>query len=277
MRSRFIVSLVVVTLVFTFAFAFAAGAQEETSQQPLEFAEGEQTAQAERQAATLSGPLQGTKVQTFSTDGDIFVEIIIIPGPTCVAKKGASFVLQDEDGTQADFIDAAGENVRIQEVRKGLRVVARPVGPDADIEPLNQRGRDRILDTGGLVVVTSTGIRCEGGGSTEGDGSNGGDDSNGGGGSNGGEGSNGGSSLNDDGSDGGDSASDRQYGTDDGNADGAEITGATDTEEDVIVETISENSLPNTGGVPLSGSVVSGTFLVGAGLLLLRSTIRRGT
>jgi len=62
MRSRFLLSVVVATLLFTFAFAFAAGAQEtpeasasatatatqdESSEQPLMFAEGEQVAQAD--------------------------------------------------------------------------------------------------------------------------------------------------------------------------------------------------------------------------------------
>jgi len=102
MRSRFLLSDVVATLLFMFAFAFAAGAQEtpeasatatatqdESSEQPLMFAEGEQTAQADAETE-LSGPLAGTKVGTFSTDGDDNVEVIKIPGPDCIAKEGAS-------------------------------------------------------------------------------------------------------------------------------------------------------------------------------------------
>jgi hypothetical protein len=33
-------------------------------------------------------------------------------------------------------------------------------GRDGDIVPLNERGGDKVLDTGGLVIVTSTGIAC---------------------------------------------------------------------------------------------------------------------
>jgi hypothetical protein len=43
-----------------------------------------------------------------------------------------------------------------------LRVTSNPAGPDTDIVPLNERGGDDVLDTGGLVIVTSTDIECEG-------------------------------------------------------------------------------------------------------------------
>ena len=156
----------------TFVLAFAAGAYETTGasvaaaetradapQQPLVFDEGEQTAQAGARAmsrlssplASLSGPLSGTRVNTFSTDGDRGIEVIEIPGPDCIASKGASFALQDEDGTQADFID--NDNVQINEVLRGLKVVSNDDGKDANIKPLNERGgRDGgepALDTGG--------------------------------------------------------------------------------------------------------------------------------
>ena len=88
------------------------------------------------------------------------MEVITIPRPECTAEESASFVLQDEDGTQADFID--GDNVRIAEVREGLRVTSSAAGRGADIVPLNERGGDDVLDTGGLVIVTSTGVECEG-------------------------------------------------------------------------------------------------------------------
>ena len=161
--------------MLTFVFALAAGAQETTDEnadaatidpeQPLVFAEGEQTARAAAQTdAQQSGPLAGTRVETISTDGDREVEIIKVPRSDCTFEEGASFVLQDEDGTQADFID--NDNVQITEARDGLKVVSDDTGEDADIEPLEQRGgTDRVpaLDTGGLVIVTSTGIECEAG------------------------------------------------------------------------------------------------------------------
>ena len=148
MRIRLLASLVVAVLVSVFAFAFTAGAQETTdasatatqeegSGKPLVFADGERAARAQADDE-LSGPLAGTKVGTFSTDKDGEVEIITIPGKGCTAKEGASFVLQDEDGTQADFIDDT--NVQITETDKGLRVKSEPPAPGADIIPLNERG-----------------------------------------------------------------------------------------------------------------------------------------
>jgi hypothetical protein len=169
MRSKSLVGLVVAALVFTFTFALAAGAEETTdasaaatkdegSEQPLRFAEGERTSQADARAVTgVSGPLVGTRVGTLTTDGDAFIDLITIPRPDCTAGEGASFVLQDEDGTQADYIE--GTNVQIDEGDPGLRVVGLGV-QNANISPLNIRGGDGILDSGGLVIVTSTDIEC---------------------------------------------------------------------------------------------------------------------
>ena len=102
----------------------------------------------------------------------------MIPREDCTAKQGASFVLQDDDGTQADFIDndtddtdGNPENVQIRNARDGLRVTGNPSG---DITPLLERGGDGTLDTGGLFIVTSTGIVCEGDGDDGNDGNNGG-------------------------------------------------------------------------------------------------------
>jgi hypothetical protein len=140
-------------------FGSSVEAQEDTRQQPLVFAEGEGTLQAQAEEAELSGPLAGTSVETTSTDADAAVEVITIPAPTCFAEEGASFVLQDEDGTQADFIDNV--NVEITEFPDELVVTSFPAAPGANIVPLNERGGDGVLDTGGLRVVTSTGIECE--------------------------------------------------------------------------------------------------------------------
>ena len=98
-------------------------------------------------------------METLSTDADPEVEVITIPRPDCTFEEGASFVLQDEDGTQADFIDDL--NVQITEVDEGLEVISSEAGQDANIIPLNERGGDDVLDTGGLVIVTSTDIACE--------------------------------------------------------------------------------------------------------------------
>jgi hypothetical protein len=120
-QSRFLMSLAVAAFMFTFVFALMAGAQETTdenadgaatdTQQPLVFAEGAQTAQADFEQP---GPLAGTEVETLSTAPDPEVETIIIPRTDCTFEQRASFVLQDDDGTQADFIDNV--NVKLREV-----------------------------------------------------------------------------------------------------------------------------------------------------------------
>jgi hypothetical protein len=167
-QSRFIMSVAVAAFMFTFVCALTAGAQETTdenaggaatdTQQPQVFAEGEQSAQA--QADTQQpGPLAGTEVETLSTAPDPVVETIRIPRTDCTFEQRASFVLQDDDGTQADFIDNV--NVKIKVVDGGLEVVSNDPGRDGDIVPLNERGGDKVLDTGGLVIVTSTGIACD--------------------------------------------------------------------------------------------------------------------
>jgi hypothetical protein len=167
-RSRFLMSVAVAAFMLTFGFALTAGAQETSdendgaaatdTQQPLVFADGEQqTAQAQANAEQ-PGPLAGTVVETLSTGRDPEVETIIIPRTDCTFEQRASFVLQDDDGTQADFIDNV--NVRIKKVDRGLEVVSNDSGRDGDIRPLNERGGDRVLDSGGLVIVTSTGILC---------------------------------------------------------------------------------------------------------------------
>jgi hypothetical protein len=166
-RSRFLMSVAVAAFMFAYVFAPTAAAQDSTdenadgagtdTQQPQVFAEGEQAAQVQADVDQPS-PLAGTVVETLSTGRDPEVETIIIPRTDCTFEQRASFVLQDDDGTQADFIDNV--NVKIMRVDEGLKVVSNDPGRDGDIRPLNERGGDRILDTGGLVIVTSTGIGC---------------------------------------------------------------------------------------------------------------------
>src|SRR5215217_4798770 len=160
-------SVAIAAFMFAFVFTPTAGAQETTdentgraatdTQQPQVFAEGEQTAQAQAEAEQ-PGPLAGTEVETLSTAPDPEVETITISRTDCTFEQRASFVLQDDDGTQADFIDNV--NVKIKDVDGGLEVVSNDPGRDGDIVPLNERGGDKVLDTGGLVIITSTGIGC---------------------------------------------------------------------------------------------------------------------
>jgi hypothetical protein len=172
MRNRFFMSLVFAVLVSMFAFAFTAGARGtidaratatstggKSSDRPLVFAEGGRAARA--QAVTEpSGPLAGTTVDTISTDEDGKVEKIKILRPDCTAKEGASLVVEDDDGTQGDLID--DDNVRITEIPNGLKVTSNRAHPDADIKALKVRGGDKVLDNGGLTIVTSTDIEFKG-------------------------------------------------------------------------------------------------------------------
>jgi hypothetical protein len=169
-------SLVVAAFVFTFVFAIAAGAQETTDQsaddtstdsgQPLEFADGDQTTQAQADTEQ-AGPLAGTEVEAQDADQDQQVEVVTIPRTDCTFEEGASFVLQDGDGSQADFID--GVNIVMSEVDGGLEAVSKDGGQGANIVPLNERGgSDDDLGTEGLVIVTSTDISCEASGPSDG-------------------------------------------------------------------------------------------------------------
>ena len=51
--------------------------------------------------------------------------------------------------------------------------------------------------------------------------------------------------------------------------------GNTDSRDDVIPDTVSDEPLPNTGGVPVLGVVVLGLFCAASGLLFFRSSARR--
>ena len=129
-------SLIVAAFVSTFIFAVAAGAQETTDEsaddtstdsgQPLEFADGDQTTQAQAETEQ-AGPLAGTEVEAQDADQDQQVEVITIPRTDCTFEEGASFVLQDGDGSQADFID--GVNIVMSEVDGGLEAVSKD-GPE---------------------------------------------------------------------------------------------------------------------------------------------------
>ena len=66
---------------------------------------------------------------------------------------------------------------------------------------------------------------------------------------------------------------DRGASIDDNIANAGDVT----SKDDVIPDTISSKTVPNTGGMPMLGPVVSGLVFVGVGLLLFRSAVRRNT
>jgi hypothetical protein len=72
----------------------------------------------------------------------------------------------------------------------------------------------------------------------------------------------------------------RDAGNVDGDAsidDAKKNVGDVNSKDGVIPDTISEHQVPNTGGMPLLGPVVSGVAFIGVGLLLYRSAVRRNT
>jgi LPXTG-motif cell wall-anchored protein len=58
---------------------------------------------------------------------------------------------------------------------------------------------------------------------------------------------------------------------------GSTNAGDVNSKDGVIPDTISNNPVPNTGGMPMLGPVVSGLAFIGVGLLLFRSAVRRNT
>jgi hypothetical protein len=66
---------------------------------------------------------------------------------------------------------------------------------------------------------------------------------------------------------------DRRAGIDKANTNAGDVN----SKDGVIPDTISNNPVPNTGGMPMLGPVVSGLAFVSVGLLLFRSAVRRNT
>jgi hypothetical protein len=66
---------------------------------------------------------------------------------------------------------------------------------------------------------------------------------------------------------------DRRVSIDDGKTNAGDVN----SKGGVIADTISENPVPNTGGMSMLGPVVSGLAFIGVGLLLFRSAVRRNT
>lgn len=260
-----------------------AGAQDGGA---LEFETGTQAAGQASGRDRESGPLAGASVTTRDRDGDGSVDLFLIRREDCTARQGASLVLEDDDGTQGDFVD--NRNVQIRNVRGGLRAVSNP--PGGNIEALAVRGGDGTLDSGGLTVVTSTGITCED--DDDGGGSGGGASDNQYGDDDGGDGGNGGGDVTGSGGDldcddfdsrseaqevldedsddpnnldaDGDGTACESFGygdADDSDADDGDV----DDPDDVVAGTGDKGPLPDTGGFPL--------LLGAAGLLLVAAAL----
>jgi hypothetical protein len=126
-----------------------------------EVAEPTTLAQAQQPS---SGPPADTPAPGTDTNGDTTRDIATIAANNCRVSPGASVTLSDYDGTRARFVDGRlGINITATENELTIQ------GPPD--ESLEQNAVEKFPDTsffndGDWTVVTTTGIACEGGGTT---------------------------------------------------------------------------------------------------------------
>ena len=173
-------------------------------------------------AAQEEGPPPGTPAQGTNPDSPSSPpDLVTIAAGGCTVEEGASVTLEDGDGTQARFVDGQ-LGVEITSTSDHITIQ----GPNDDyIGDHAVSESDPGFDTDGdYAVVATTGIACQGGGTTLG-------------------------------------PDDQQY-------DGGTITRGTD---EVIVKTIPDKKLPDTGGPPLGALLWLGAFVAAASILLRRT------
>jgi excalibur calcium-binding domain-containing protein len=111
---------------------------------------------APAQESPLAGtPAQGTNPDSPSSPPDV----VTIAAPGCTVSEGASITLEDPDGTHALFVDG---QLDIEITSTGGQITI--VGPNDDyIGDHAVSSSDPGFDTAGdYVVVTTTGIACQG-------------------------------------------------------------------------------------------------------------------
>jgi hypothetical protein len=115
---------------------------------------------AAAQVSPLAGtPAQGTNPDSPSSPPDL----VTIAAEGCTVSEGASITLEDGDGTEARFVDG---QLGIEITSTGDQIMIE--GPNDDyIGDHAVSTSDPGFDTDGdYAVVTTTGIACEGGGTT---------------------------------------------------------------------------------------------------------------
>jgi hypothetical protein len=111
-------------------------------------------------AAAQEGPLPGTPAQGTNPDSPSSPpDLVTIAAVGCTVSEGASITLEDQDGTQARFVDG---QLGIEITSTGGQITM--VGPDNDyIGDHAVSSSDPGFDTDGdYAVVATTGIACEG-------------------------------------------------------------------------------------------------------------------
>ena len=185
-------------------------------------------------AAQEEGPAPGTPAQGTNPDSPSSPpDLVTIAAEGCTVSEGASITLEDGDGTEARFVDGQ-LGIEITSTSGQITIE----GPNDDyIGDHAFSTSDPGFDTDGdYAVVTTTGIACQGGSATTAGGT-----------------TTGGGTI--------PGPDDEQY------DDGGPITKGND---EVIVKTLPQTRLPDTGGPPLAALLWLGAF-VAASILLRRS------
>ena len=115
-------------------------------------------------AAAQEGPLPGTPAQGTNPDSPSSPpDLVTIAATGCTVSEGASITLEDGDGTQARFVDGQ-LGIEIASTSDQISIV----GPNDDyIGDHAVSSSDPGFDTAGdYAVVSTTGIACQGGGTT---------------------------------------------------------------------------------------------------------------
>src|SRR5215217_8629955 len=110
-------------------------------------------------AAAQEGPLPGTPAQGTNPDSPSSPpDLVTISAEGCTVSEGASITLEDPDGTQALFVDG---QLSIEITSTDGQITN--VGPNDDYIGDHGITSDPGFDTAGdYVVVTTTGISCDG-------------------------------------------------------------------------------------------------------------------
>lgn len=180
-----------------------------------------------------SGPPAGTPVTASNPDNPSSPpNLFVISATGCTVSEGASITLEEDDGTQARFVDGRGVDITATDGQISMKITGdQPLSDVATFPDPN----DESFDTGNeITVATTTGINCQDTGANQ-------------------------------------QRADDNAGTPSQSPDDAQYA-AEDQKEAVIVETIPDKVLVDTGGPSFSmiGVLLLSVGLVGLGILVLR-------
>jgi hypothetical protein len=160
----------------------------------------------------------------------------VIPARGCTVSEGASVTLADYDGTQAKVVDERGVDITAAASQISIKITGDQFFSEVATFPdPNDDDFDTGNSAGGLTVVTSTGIACQGTGTQQ---------------------------------------APQVQQPSDGDRGAAEVQYAADRDDEVIKATVPKKELPLTGGMPLAGLALIGFGLFVAGVSVFRFGVR---